>query len=454
MTMPHFTWAFRLSATVVTTCFLGAVSPPCAHARPQEPPPINSVQRGTVANILREVHETLKHNYYDSSFHGVDIDSRYRAYDARIRAARDLPTAYRTIAAYLAGLDDSHTIFIPPEAGNRVLFGYRMQTIGDACFITDLRPGSDAARKLRRGDQVLSLDGYAVNSRDLWQLQYFLSEIALKSKSHFTLRGTDGATRNEMVEADVEHGQGFRYLSLINGHGDTDTWHLRLEREAHDQLQRSRTAEQDGVLFWKFPAFFAKEEEIDHVVGLARKHHAVILDLRGNSGGAEDVLALMVGSMFDRDVTIGRKIMRKGERLLRAKWRGQDAYSGQLIVLLDSASASAAEVFARVVQLEHRGTVIGDRSGGRVMDASVYPLREGAGTSLFYALLVSTADLLMADGKSLERVGVTPDVTVLPTALDLAEGRDPALSRAAALAGIKLDPASAAKLFPAPWPSQ
>ena len=58
---------------------------------------------------------------------------------------------------------------------------------------------------------------------------------------------------------------------------------------------------------------------------------------------------------------------------------------------------------------------------------------------------------MMTDGKSLEGTGVRPDEVVLPSALDLAAGRDPVLAHAAQLAGLSLDPVAAGKLFPFEW---
>jgi C-terminal processing protease CtpA/Prc len=175
------------------------------------------------------------------------------------------------------------------------------------------------------------------------------------------------------------------------------------------------------------------------------------VDLRGNPGGAVECLQFLLGGVFDHEVKIADKIMRSKTTPMVTRSH-HDLFTGKLIVLVDSGSSSGAELFARVVQIEKRGTVIGDRSSGLVMESRPYPRSIGL-PPLYYAESITDADLIMADGKSLEHTGVTPDETVLPSAEDLAAGRDPVLARAAELAGGKLTPEDASKLFPYEWPA-
>jgi C-terminal processing protease CtpA/Prc len=103
------------------------------------------------------------------------------------------------------------------------------------------------------------------------------------------------------------------------------------------------------------------------------------------------------------------------------------------------------------VQIANRGKVLGDRTAGRVMISQYYDRKIGMGSALDFGASITVADIIMTDGKSLEKNGVTPDEVLLPDAEDLASDRDPVLSRAAALCGVPLDPARAGALFPFEW---
>lgn len=140
----------------------------------------------------------------------------------------------------------------------------------------------------------------------------------------------------------------------------------------------------------------------------------------------------LIGHFFDHDVKVGDIKTRKETRPLIAKSRGSQFFDGQLFVLTDSETGSAAEVFAHVMQLEKRAMVIGDRTSGAVMWSRLYSHKVGADTAIFFAASITDADLILTDGKSLERTGVVPGKLLIPVGSNLAAGREPR----AALRGI------------------
>ena len=106
---------------------------------------------------------------------------------------------------------------------------------------------------------------------------------------------------------------------------------------------------------------------------------------------------------------------------------------------------------ARVIQLQKRGTVLGDRSAGAVMESEHHDHHVGLDREIYYGDSLTVANIIMSDGESLEHVGVTPDEFLVPSPGDLAAGRDPVLARAVELAGGKISTDEAGKLFPVQW---
>jgi C-terminal processing protease CtpA/Prc len=191
-----------------------------------------------------------------------------------------------------------------------------------------------------------------------------------------------------------------------------------------------------------------KAANVQRAIRKARGYKTLILDLRGNGGGALTALSALVSTTFDHEVLVAVDRPRGKERPEVAK-PAKNAFLGKLFVLVDSRSASASEMFARILQLEKRGAVVGDRTTGAVMAAQFFPHTVGLGAVAFYAMEVTVADVRMSDGAGLEKIGVQPDVLALPSPADLAARRDPVLARAVELAGGSMTPEQAGQLFAA-----
>jgi C-terminal processing protease CtpA/Prc len=410
--------------------------------------PFDGIQRERARQMLRDLRDALEHHYYDPTYHGIDMEALFKAADVRMQSARSMGEAFTTIGQTLDTLKDSHTFFLPPSRFVHREYGFIQQMIGDRCFITAVRPNRDASEKLAAGDEVLTWQGMAPKRGNFATMNYIFNTLLSLPMMSLTVRGPDGATRQVDLTPKVTQGQ--RILDLNN---DNDFWKIVREEQNGERENRQRLATfGDTLVIWKMPEFFMTDDEVDRLIKDAHKYQALVMDLRGNPGGLIRTLERVAGDVIDHDVTIAQRVGRKsGLKPELAKSRGANAFSGKLIVLLDSRSASASELFARVVQLEHRGTVLGDRSAGAVMEARRYQFHQGADTEIFYGASITEADLIMADGKSLEHTGVTPDEVILPSAADLAAGRDPVLARAARLAGVELDAVKAGQLFPIEW---
>jgi C-terminal processing protease CtpA/Prc len=410
---------------------------------------MDNYNRDRARAILHDAYDNVKKHYYDTKFHNLDLDARFHQFDQKIVDATSLSQSFGVIAAFLDGLNDSHTFFTPPARPYRMDYGYRLQMYGNDCYVTRVRPGTDAETKVHPGDQVLGYNKFNVTREVFWKMTYYFNSLAPQRGSVLEIRDPSGQSRQLTIDAKVRELK--KVLDLTGQDGGSDFWDLVRQEESSDHIVRQRWVDAGDVMIWKMPEFFVEDHEVDRIFNDARKHKTLILDLRGNPGGAVITLDRMVANLFDHEVKIADRVGRKELKPEIAKTRGGDIFTGQLIVLVDSISASCAELFARLMQLEHRGTVLGDRTAGAVMEARHYPGSQGADTKIFYGFSVTEADLTMKDGKSLEHAGVTPDEIMIPTAQDLASGKDPVLARALELAGHKVDPVAAGKMFPFEW---
>jgi len=432
-------------AGILALSLIGNSTVLCQQSPPQR---MSSLDRDRATSMLRMIASDVKKHYYDPKFHGLDWDARVQEAKQKIDDSPSLNAAFSHIAGALDALNDSHTFFLPPRRPYKHDYGFQMMMVGDRCFVTRVRPLSDGESKgLKPGDEVLALNGYAPARDNLWKMNYVNNVLRPQPSLHLDVSSPSGSKRKLDVVAKME-------ASGTQVKDPMDIYNER-RRESEDSylLMRPHSVEIGDLMILKVPIFLFTEMEANDLIGKARKHKALILDLRSNPGGAVDSLKYLLGVLFENDITIGERVRRDDRKQLVAKSH-HNPFTGKIAVLVDSNSASASELLARIVQIEKRGPVIGDHSSGSVMEAERYRYQTGFNVVAVFGASITEADLIMSDGKSLEHAGVTPDETVLPTAEDLAIGHDPVIARAAEMLGFKITPEEAGKFFPYEWPKQ
>ena len=401
---------------------------------PQAPPSISSYDRGASLTMLHHVKADLKNNYYDKTFRGMDVEAVFDEAEKNLKNATSVNAAVAVIAEVLMRLDDSHTTFVPPDRKTQVDYGWFATMVGDEPYVATVVAGSDAEKKgLAPGDRILAWNRYEVSRKNLWQINYLYRFVRPQQLQRVLVRKPDGTERAYDIASKVE----------VRGRMDMDDLFNLIVQSLSVTDNREVTV--GDTFLWRYTSFL-DPDEVDRVMKKAKKSKSLVIDLRGNGGGNVEALRKLVSQVFDRDIQVAVEKSRKGDKAMVAKGK-KDAFTGPLTVLVDSGSGSASEIFARVVQLEKRGAVIGDRTAGAVMTAQIFPHTVGIDALAFFATSITVGDVRMSDGASLEHVGVTPDEIALPTAADLAGRRDPILSKALAAFGAQVSAEQAGGLY-------
>lgn len=396
--------------------------------------PARNRERGL--RMLREIKDAVKGRYYDSKFHGINIDERFKAASEKVKTLDANWEIFLEIAQVLLEFNDSHTRFYPPERADNVEYGFSMQMIGSNCYIVNIKKGSNAeAKQLRPGEKILKIGNYQPTRENLWMLKYYLYSLDPQPNIRLTVESLSGEQRTVDIEAKI--------ISL----------------EERNKKKQKRKAEQKEVPYkcaeinadsiaCKLYTFSVEKDVINKMMKEVGTHKNMILDLRGNHGGYVKTELYLTGYFFDRDVKMGDEKNRDGIKERMSKSLKDKVFNGNLAVLVDSESASASEVFARVIQIEKRGKIVGDQSAGAVMTSNFLQMadvRDGNDSYSVYGINLTVGDLIMTDGNRLEGLGVLPDYPVGPTGLAVSQKSDPVLAYAAELFGSKISPEDAGK---------
>src|ERR1700682_4275958 len=143
-----------------------------------------------------------------------------------------------------------------------------------------------------------------------------------------------------------------------------------------------------------------------------------VVDLRNNPGGLLDQAVSVTGTFLARGEVVSTR-GRTPEETQRYSARTGDLTKGKpLVVLINGGSASASEIVAGALHDHKRATLIGTRSFGKGSVQTIIPLGAGKG-----ALALTTARYFTPSGRSIQAMGITPDIQVLQDVPDELKAR-------------------------------
>jgi carboxyl-terminal processing protease len=129
----------------------------------------------------------------------------------------------------------------------------------------------------------------------------------------------------------------------------------------------------------------------------------ILFDLRGNGGGYTDQ-AISIASQFLADGVVYRSVDKDGKEVAYDVRPGGLATDLPLVVLVDSLTASSAEIVAGALQDAGRARIVGDRTSGTGTVLGTWDLSDGSAVS------VGIQRWLTPDGRSIWKEGIAPDV--------------------------------------------
>lgn len=230
----------------------------------------------------------------------------------------------------------------------------------------------------------------------------------------------DGRTTNNLSLSQVSE--------LLNGEKNSVASLLLLSEEANKSVEVLRqdleikpvviSTLEDGVTVIKI-SDFARGTARDVRSALATQvgeRNGVVLDLRGNTGGLVTEAVEVAGTFLNGGAVVEFHRPNLAPQVLKASAQGDGVTP--LVVLVDAATASAAEIVAAALQDRSRAVIVGENTFGKAAVQDIKTLSDGS------VLEMTVGFYVTPNGKKIDGLGVAPDILVPKDDANIsAEGR-------------------------------
>jgi carboxyl-terminal processing protease len=369
----------------------------------QRPAPSAGTQRAMAwedARMLAEVLQRIRENYVGT------VDER----ELMQEAARGMASGLDEYSGFLDR--EEYEDMKATTSGVYAGVGVEVEAQADAIAVVRCIPGSPAERAgLRAADAIVSVDGIAVSAEDI-----------------------DAAMDRMRGEPDTT----VRLAVLRGGR----TLHFDVRRGRVELASVAAQSLESGVGYLRITSFTdTTASEFETALTQLRSVSktplkGLVIDLRNNPGGVFDTAVDVADDLLDHGRIVSAIGRAPDASFVDDATPGDISNGAALAVIVNSNSASAAEILAAALQENRRATLLGRKTYGKGSVQTVMPLSDGR------ALKITTSRYYTPNGTSLDQRGLEPDISVdaaeQPAAELDAAGVTPTLASRDASVGIAL----------------
>lgn len=336
-------------------------------------------QADTAGAYFGEIIKYIQENYMGGE---VDTDTLIHAAVRAVIGELDEYSDYLTNEEYALVKESERTVWYEPE--------FECDFSGGGYpIISELPTSSKAYRDgIRTGDEIRAING--VSAYAIGEEEYYESVISDTAKS-ISMRITRGNTVREYSINLVRNE--FHSVTAVNDMSSFDTKSQKYTDESVGYIKISTFIDTTSQDFTKALNDFKEAGKTK-----------LILDLRGNTGG-----------YVNEAIEVARQIVPSGVIITTRDKKGNvTTYSSDLrtlpyeecVVLVDSMTASAAEIVASAMQDSGAGLIVGEKTYGKGVMQSVMEFDD------IGVIKMTTLEYSSRYGKKINGIGITPDVTV------------------------------------------
>jgi carboxyl-terminal processing protease len=173
---------------------------------------------------------------------------------------------------------------------------------------------------------------------------------------------------------------------------------------------RSRLLE-EGYGYVKINQFIEKthpdlKKALEQLEGKEGKLKGLVLDLRNDPGGLLEQAVKVTDEFLDSGLIVYTEGRVEGQKMKFYAQKKERERDYPMIVLVNAGSASASEIVAGALQDHGRAVILGTPTFGKGSVQTIIPLEDGS------ALRLTTARYFTPKGRSIQALGITPDIIV------------------------------------------